>query len=482
MALVAGLLTLGIFIALDVASLHCFMTSTDGLEADILSIAAASMHGQPVYHSITSPYYSYAAPYGPLTFVIYQAGLVIGGGRFWVLRAMLVVANLFICFGLYKIFRKSGRRDAALALMALPLGLLMEQLRYAFALRSDDWIVLTMTLAVWASLMESEIWAAVLTGFCAGLAIDFKVTVAAAVLLVLLMLYQRSGIKFVAIAAGVAALTVFAPFTLPEISLPNYIQWLLAARREGIATSMIGWCVAYAALLVAPLIVLRLMGIDPFPRKINGRSIYVIVLLLFCTLIAISVGAKPGGGVWHLWQLIPVIGAYTSVAIGMSQTSKPIRFDYAVLIIAFGGMVIALSFLLRDVALVRLPNEAQANELRIGRQQIDAYLNDYRGRTLQMGYGEGWQPVQLLRFIPVLSGQPYSLDGSRRLEAFQQRFPIGTIEKMAHCKNDVWLIPHGEQPFIMPYLFPQALHDTFVRDYAIEQRGSVLDAWVCKAR
>jgi len=26
------------------------------------------------------------------------------------------------------------------------------------------------------------------------------------------------------------------------------------------------------------------------------------------------------------------------------------------------------------------------------------------------------------------------------------------------------------------------LHDTFVRDYKIDQQGAELDAWVCKAR
>jgi hypothetical protein len=458
------------------------MASTDGLEADILSIAAASLHGQPVYHSVTSPDFSYSTCYGPLTFLIDCVGLVVGGGRFWVLRAMILVANLMICLGLYKIFRKPLRRDAALALMALPLGELMEHIRYAFGLRADVWIVLTVVLAVQATLMESQIWGAILAGFCAGLAIDFKVTLAVATLLLLLMVYQRSGIKLAAVAAGVAAVTALAPFALSGVSLIYYLQWLRVVGHQGVDPTMLGWCAAYAVLLILPLVILRLLGIDPFPRKPDGWSIYGMALVLCCVVGVTSVAAKPGGGVWHFWQLVPIIAAYVSLAIGKSQISNRIRLDYAVLIIAFGGMSVALSFLLRDIHVVRTPMAAEAEQLRMGRQEIDGYLEMYRGRTVQVGYGKLHPPVELLRYVPILRGQPYSLDGSRRLDVFGERFPFRVLEKMDHCTNDVWLIPHDDQPFIMPYVFPPVLHDTFVRDYAIEQRGTVLDAWVCKDR
>ena len=57
MALGAGLLTLCIFVGLNVVSMHSFMLSTDGLEADILSVALASAvlahsgHGKPAVMS-----------------------------------------------------------------------------------------------------------------------------------------------------------------------------------------------------------------------------------------------------------------------------------------------------------------------------------------------------------------------------------------------------------------------------------------------
>lgn len=95
LAMGAGLLTSAIFVVLSLYSIHSYML--DGAdEADILSIATASLHGQPMYHAVNSPNFSYSMLYGPLTFLIYRVGLVIGGGRFWVLRAMLVAANLLL--------------------------------------------------------------------------------------------------------------------------------------------------------------------------------------------------------------------------------------------------------------------------------------------------------------------------------------------------------------------------------------------------
>jgi len=247
MATGAGLLTLTIFVALSLYSVRSYMLDGQD-EADILSISAASLHGQPMYHAINSPRFSYAMVYGPLTFLTYRAGLLAGGGRFWVLRAVVVAANLLLCLVLYSTFRKAIRRGAALALMALPLGELLVQARVEFGLRADAWIVLATALAVRSSLIDSVGAAAVLTGFFVGIAIDFKATVAPASLLLLLMLYRRGGVKPAAVAAGVAAVVALAPFTLPNISLANYWLWLTVAGREGISVGMLGWLAAYAAL------------------------------------------------------------------------------------------------------------------------------------------------------------------------------------------------------------------------------------------
>jgi hypothetical protein len=476
LALGAGLLTLGIFIGLNLYSLHSYMLDPD--EADILSIAA--LHGQPMYHAVHSATYSYSMMYGPLTFLMYRVGLVVGGGRFWVMRAMLVMVNLGLCVVLYSIFRKVVRRDVALALMALPLCQLLVQLKYAFGLRPDIWIVLAIALAVRSALMDSEWTAAVLMGLFGGIAVDIKATVGFAFLLLLLMLYRRSGLKFVVIAAGVAAVTALAPFALPDISLVNYWSWLTLARHEGRSARMIGVAGAYAVFLILPLVVMRLNGIRIWADRRGRRSTLEISLLAGCVLVAIAVASKMGAGIWHFWQFTPILAAYVAVAAGRVKAERTEWLANAMYIVALGSLVVALAYVRRDVALLQAPEPAVQEQLRMGRQEIDAYMKLYRGRTIQEGYGERHSPVESLRYIPVLRGQPYTLDGSERLEVFFVPFPAGILEGMEHCSNNVWLIPHGERPMVFWYVFPPALHDTFVREYRMDQQSKELDAWVCK--
>lgn len=482
LAVGAGILTVVVFVGLDVGSFHCFMPSTDGLEADIVSIAAASRYGQPIYHSPISPDYSYSTCYGPLTFLIYRVGLMMGGGRWWVLQAMVFAANLLICVGLYKIFRKTLEWWAAVSLMTLPLCQMIELIRCAYAMRADIWIMLSMVLGVQATLMESPLAAAVLAGLCAGLAVDFKVTAGIAGLILIGMVFQRSGMKLAVLAAAVAAATVLLPFALPGVSLVHYIEWLRAVGQQGIDPGMFKVCGAYVAFAILPLGIVWVSG---FRRPTVGamwRPMYGVAMLLGGVLAVAVIASKPGGGVWHFWQVIPILCAYVAALLGGPAAEGSKRQVDAVLILAWGGLAVALSFLPRAIAVVRSPQGATAEQLRVARQELEADVSRYAGRTVQMGYGSSHSDVESLRYLLIDRGQPYTLDGSHRLDVFAEKFPDNVLETMDHCSNDVWLIPHGERPFTFTYVFPELLHDTFVRAYQIERQGAALDAWVCKAR
>ncbi len=483
----AGLLTLGLYVALNLAAGHCVFFQGD--EADILAISAASLHGQPVYHSLHSAEFGYSLRYGPVTFLLYRAVLALCGGGFLALRAVVLAANLLVCLSLYSIFRKALRRDVALALLALPLGAVMEQMRYALGMRADIWILLTVALATRAAMMDVGLWAGVLTGICLGLAVDLKVTVLAAALLVVLLLYRRHGLRSVVTAAVLAAAVGLAPFALPEFSLPNYVAWLHAVPGglHSISPDLVVPALAYAAFLLLPLLLLQWAGIGLLQGSQRRTAVALWASIVGCALAVAWVADKPGTGVWHFWQLIPVQAGYLAMALGSTEASSlqgkggSLRREFVVLALALGGMAIGLSFAPRDATTVS-EARAQAVELRRGRVELEAYLSEYRGRTLQVGYGQWHGTAEWLRYLPVLHGEPYTLDGSPRLEEFFESFPDGVITRMDHCSDDVWLIPHGERPFTFTYVFPPALHDTFVRRYAIERQGAELDAWTCRAR
>ena len=444
LALACGALTLTMFVALNFVALRGYFIWGD--EANILSIAAAGLHGQPVYHAVTSPDLCYSLMYGPLTFLVYQALLVIGGGRFWILKAAVGLVNLLTCAVLFSILRKFVRRETALALIAFPLCALLLQAPSSFGIRSDAWIVLAMALATRSALIESEFLASVLTGVAAGIAIDFKVTVAPTFLLLLLMLYRRWGIKSVFISAGSSIATALVPFALPSVSLINYLSWLLATGHEGLDRNLVIYSFHYAVFLAAPLILLQLLGINPWQKKLHTGSVAEKCLLTVCLLLAAVISAKPGAGPWHFWSLLPILTAYLALAIGRSPQSSPVRLEYGVLLIALGSTLIAVADLRRDFIALCAPSATITEMLKDGRQDLDLYEALYRGRTLQMGYGESPDEVaETLRYILPLNGQRYTLDGS----AFSVEssdglpFPHGIIEKMERCSNSVWLFLMG---------------------------------------
>ncbi len=453
------------------------MLDTD--EANLLSIAAASLHGQPLYHPILSTDVSYSLMYGPVTFFVYRLALLSGNGSFLVLRILVVTLNLLLCAVLYSTFRKLLRRDTAIALIAFALCPLLQWVKCSFGVRPDIGIILAMSLAVRATLMDAELPAAILTGLCAGIAIDFKLTVLPAFAFLLLILFRRFGTRAAAIAAIIATATALAPFALPAISLHNYLDLLALTRTEGVGHAALIYSLFFAIFLAAPLAILIAAGTPPWPAARQAWP--ELSLLTLCLVAATLISAKPGAGPWHFWQLIPVIAGYLALTLSRSEPSPSPRLDLAICLIAVSSAAFGLSFAARNLATLRAPQDPTAQQLRLGRIEIAAALDRYRGHTLQMGYGPSPnEPVELLRYLLPLHGQPYTLDGSGRLEAGLVPFPSRITQKMNTCTDDLWLIPHDEQPFDH-WRFPAALRRAFTQHYAIAQRGAIYDVWACRS-
>jgi hypothetical protein len=488
-ALVAGVVTILLFIGFNLQSVRCFMLDID--EANILSIAAASLHGQPVYHPVHALDVSYTYMYGPITFLVYRLLLHLGHGAFWPFRLLLVAANLTSCAVLFSIVKKFVRWQTALAVLALALCLQLQYVYVGFGLRSDAWILLATSLAVRCALMDAEWPAILLSGVFAGMAMDFKLTVAAALLPLGLILYRRLGIRAAVLGTLVALGTAPFPFLMPCFSLRNYLSWVLFSGAAGPDPYMVPGCFLYAVFLALPLLTLRAFGFDPWPMPaaaaaLNRPGSFLWLepaALGLCLLVAAYVSSKIGAGSYHFWYLLPFLLAYLGAAISRGHTldSVNLRLDYIVCLIALSSGLFALSFASRDRQ--RLPpRSAEINQqLHLGRQEIQQDMERYHSRTLQVGYGDGKDnPVALLRYLPILQGQPYTLDGSGRIETARLPFPEGFLRTLATCRNDVWLIPHHERPFDNNF-FPQILHDTFVAHYTVQQQGQVFDAWVCDA-
>ncbi len=477
-AFVAGLCVLCAYLVVTLDSLRSFMIQLD--EANIISIAAASLRGLPMYHPPVSPDFDYALMYGPYTFLIYRLALVAGGvNHFWIMRASVVLASLAVCATFFALFRKFISTTIAITLLAFPLSILIQHTEISLSIRSDIWIVLASALALLCSLLETELLAVILTGIFGGVLVGLKITAAPAILLPLFLLYRKFGIRAPIYSSLALIATTLAPFALPNVSLHNYILWILFTRTEGLSITSACSNLLFAIFLLCPSLIMELY-LRRFGLAFQRRT-PILLIIVFCLIIAVLT-SKTGSGLHYLWHIVPAIVLYMALTARDISALHDEKRALPAYYIAIACLVFTCLNLPRAYAYVTIP--IMPANIAVAQQSIRNYLRLYQGRApIQMGYGSVDNDYRsLLRYVLVYDGQPYTIEGNTgRFETKMLPFPPNVLRHMEHCKNDVWLIPHGQKPFDV-WVLPENLRTTFLRNYSIQQTDGVYDAWVCNAQ
>ena len=474
-AIAAGLFVLCAYLAITLDSVRCFLIQQD--EANILSISAATLRGLPMYHPPASPDFSYSLMYGPFTFLIYSVALLAGGANhFWIIRGAVVLASLLLCAGLFFLLRKFVSPLTAVTLLAFPLSVLLQHPEIWLSLRADVWISLFAALAILSTFLEAEVLAVLLTGIFGGLIIGLKISAAPAILFPLLLLYRKFGLRAVAYSVLAAIATTMAPFAIPNISLQGYIAWIQFTRSEGISAISAFNNVLFAVFLISPCLIMELY-MRRFGLAFRNRVPEFLIILL-CLLLAVLT-SKHGSGVHYLWHVVPSIVVYLAfIAKDMSAVPDDDRtipiYSIAVACTLFACVNLPRAY--EHIKTTIMPPDVAA-----ARQSLDRYFDLYRNHSsVEMGYGSVDEDNRtLIRYILVLKGQPYRIEGNTgRLETALLPFPLHVLQQMSNCKNDVWLVPHAQQPFEV-WVFPDSLRSTFLQNYSVDRTDGVYDAWIC---
>ena len=474
-ALASGLFVLFTYLAITLCSLRCFMMQLD--EANILSISAATFRGLPMYQLPTSPVSSYSLVYGPFTFLIYLAALLMGGvSHFWIVRGFAVAANLGLCAALYRLLRRFVSAGTAVALLALPLSALLQHAELALSARSDIWVTLFAALAILCSYLDGEVPAVILVGIMGGLILDLKISAAPALFYPLLILYRRFGLRSPVAALLVMAAGALTPFTLHNISLHNYVAWILFTRSEGIAAANAWINFFFALFLIAPCVIMeiaaRRLGLALRPRL---PELLLIVLCLFLALLT----SKGGSGPHYLWHIMPSIVVYLALVcrdMASLTASEQIAPVYLIAVACALFACVNVPRAWQQVKISLMPPGVPKAE-----QSIQQYLSIYRNRSsIQMGYGSVAGDYRSeLRYILVYRGQPYTVEGNTgRFDTRLLPFPVDVLNRMEHCRDDVWLAPHAQAPFAL-WVLPDSLRSAFLANYSIDRTDGIYDAWTC---
>ena len=309
-ALAASVFVLCAYLAITLDSLRCLMIQQD--EANILSISAATFRGLPMYHPPVSPDLSYSLMYGPLTFLIYTVALVVGGiNHFWIIRGAVVLAALLLCIALYIVLRKFVSNLTAITLLAFPLSVYLQHPEISLSTRADVWISLFAACAILSGFLDSEVLAIIFVGVFGGAIIGLKLSAAPAILFPLLLLYRKFGLRAPAYALLATTATTLAPFALTNISLHNYISWIVFTRSEGLSPESAFNNVLFAIFLISPCLLLEL-HLRRFGLAFKNRIPELLIILLCLTLAVLT--SKHGSGVHYLWHIVPSIVVYLALA------------------------------------------------------------------------------------------------------------------------------------------------------------------------
>ncbi len=391
------------------------------------------------------------------------------------IRGVVVLAALVLCAALYLLLRRFVSVLTAVALLTFPLSILLQHPENSMSIRSDIWIVLFSALAMLASFLEVEFLAVILTGIFGGVMIGLKISAAPAVLFPLLMLYRRFGLRAPAYCLLTVAAVALAPFALPNVSLHHYVEWILFVRSEGINVPSLISNLLFAIFLLSPLFMME-MYMRRFGLAFRDRVPEFLIIVL-CLAMAVLT-SKYGSGLHYLWHIVPSIVVYMGL-IARDMAATPDKgWGIPIYSIAVACTLFACVYIPRACGYVKI--SLMPLGAAVARQSIDRYLDLYRNRPVQMGYGsvDGDYHTEL-RYVPVYAGQPYTLEGNTaRFETMLLPFPGNVLKEMDRCKDDVWLVPHGEKPFDL-WVFRDSLRTTFVRDYAVDRTDGVYDAWVC---
>ena len=452
--------------------------------ANVLSIAAAHAHGQPMYHAVGGPQL-YSLVYGPYTFLVYEPMLHIRDALIAVKLELLALDALTLCT-MFQLLRRRGQVSwqTALALTGIAAACLLAVPAGVLGVRGDVWVVLALTIGLLA--VDSGPWwlAALAVGVCCGFSVDVKASLIAEALLMLVLLWRRHGVSAAVVGAGCAAIVVAAPFGDATISLRNYAAWLaLSGHRESFAGLVVA-NVLFAALLLLPAWFASRL------REVKARdSTHGLELALFAVafLAALVTGSKSGGGPWHLWPLLPFVLWWTAQRLAGSE---PLRVQRLATALAFAALVVSARWGLRAVRMELPRTTAAARKIALDeRADLLALAKSHPGIAIQLAPGATMtSDADDLRYALVWAGEPYFVDPVAAGEALKTDPAL--LQPLAATVGRCgvwWAVPHNEIPFstrnnnetqiTFPQVFPSSVRAAFLQGHTLVEQGRYYDLW-----
>jgi hypothetical protein len=471
----------------------------DHVETNVAAVSAAFNHGAPLYHDLASPQ-RYSLIYGPLSYLPFSCALRVLGSKLLSLKLLVLFANVCFLILLWASYRK--RLDTARTFFAVAavMAFMMSGEPYLFQVRGDVLMSLTVALALFGVLSSSPLTALMLLSLATGLCFGVKITGVLYFLPLFVLLYRRFGLRMAAFAAFGAGLVGCLPFGLPPISLTNYLLWFHEASRHPfrLVEFLSNLRTAVTISLPALLLLWGFHRVDPKNclTYLREQKLFLLALagsLGFVTILA----SKFGAGNHHLLPLYPVIGFLCSDLYSRIPAGAPAPT------VSYGSIARAACWLwLASTVATRIPVEFLATERKLNTRwslaaavtrDLTNIMHDHPGDRIEMGYSQSYS-LTFYRPTLVFAGNPLTLDAPALddMQLSGLAIPQGTIDYIKACRTQIWLIPKGEAPFVIPNIYADArifptrnlfedrFRQAFLQQYQRVESSDYFDLWECR--
>ncbi len=240
----------------------------DHAEVSVLSISSLWGHGKPLYCDLDAAE-RYSLGYGPAVYIFDSAVLSACGSRIRVVKTVGAALLVFSLMAMGICARRLGcsRTSAILVLGYIAVGIALLELA-SVALPIASWVRPDPHLLFWTSFsalcttIRRPLLAVVGIGVAIGICVNLKVHGPVYVLPMLLPLFRQTGVRGLAGCFATATAVALAPFALPGVSLPNYVELLqgVVGYHPFVADLLIA-AVTASGFLLLPIVVLLAMNL-----------------------------------------------------------------------------------------------------------------------------------------------------------------------------------------------------------------------------
>jgi hypothetical protein len=437
----------------------------DHVEPSVASVSWMVVRGQPAYPDPESAGL-YGLPYGPMLFLLNGLTMKVLGASIITSKtagACAAIASLvLVALALGRVRGEWSRAVCWMAIVYLMFG------AASTWVRAEPLLLFCSGLAV-LSLTLPRVPSWLLLGIAIGVGVNLKVSAIIYLFPALALVWKKHGLGASVAAAAAAAVVASVPYLFfSSISLAGYLCWLQAAAGQGVRLGALSAALEWMIVLVMPMFA---MGRSEIARADFDARLFR-VLVMASMAVSIPLAIKYGTGVYHFLPFVP------SIMFGACAARKPGPLTPALL--ATFVLIAALQVRPWMTATSSLPARQMVSELK----QIEAAHTG----VVAMGYSANYR-LTFFRPELVFDGQPYALDGASMMDwQWSGRpFPVAALTALRDCAVDVWVIPSGAPPFVLPNsyptagdVFPDSFRKTFAERYALEASGQWFDVWRCR--